>query len=287
MFKKIKQLLADNGILLSAVLPLSACTVTRPYLLERASIDLSGSAVVFAIPYHAPACEVSERNLSRYAVGKDYHLFVENLAEQLLPLLHHEFPNAKFSFFADHSPIDEREAAAKGGLGIIGQNGLLITKPYSSYVFLGEIITDKPISDGLYKLTDVSYCENCGACLSACPYAKGEITECLSSLTQKKGELSEKEQEALSRYGSVWGCDICQEVCPHTQEADAHGTLSSPISFFHESPIPHLTYNGVREMSDAEFSKRAYAWRGRKVILRNLSVFEGEHEKPKKSNGGS
>lgn len=278
MLHRIQQLLSEAGITLSAPLPLSECTVTRPYLLTQKEIPLSGSAVIFAIPYHSPACENTERNLSRYAVGKDYHLFVKQLADQILPTLLTEFPTAHFALFADHSPIDEREAAAKCGLGVIGKHGLLITKPYSSYVFLGELVTDIPLPSDIHATHAIELCEGCGACLSACPYAGGEFSECLSALTQKKGTLSAEEEHALKQYQTVWGCDICQEVCPHTKAALRNGTLSSPIPFFNSKPIPHVTYNGICEMSDREFSERAYAWRGRQVILRNLAAVEEKNE---------
>lgn len=278
MFERIRQLLAEQGILLSAAISLADCTVKKSYLLERAGIGETGTAVVFAIPYHTPTCEAPDRNLSRYAVGRDYHLFVKELSQNLLPRLQDEFPSSRFALFADHSPIDEREAAAKAGLGIIGRHGLLITEPYSSHVFVGELVTDEPLLENLRIMQEIATCENCGACLAACPYVKGEIGECLSALTQKKGALKSQEEQALVRYGTVWGCDICQEACPHTKKALLTSRITSPIAFFHGSPTPHLTYDGIREMSDAEFSERAYSWRGREVILRNLAVTERENE---------
>ena len=278
MFERIQRLLAEHGILLSAVISLADCTIKKSYLLERSGIGEAGTAVIFAIPYHTPACENPDRNLSRYAVGRDYHLFVKELSQSLLPLLQTEFPSSRFALFADHSPIDEREAAAKAGLGIIGRHGLLITEPYSSYVFVGELITDEPLPSQLRATHKITYCENCGACLAACPYFKGEIGECLSALTQKKGALTPQEKQALIRYGTVWGCDICQEACPHTKKALLTARISSPIAFFHHTPTACLTYNGIREMSDAEFAERAYSWRGREVILRNLAITEHENE---------
>ncbi len=283
MLERIRQLLTQHHILLSAPIALSDCTVTRPYLLERAGIGTEGTAVIFAIPYHTAACEDKHRNLSRYAVGKDYHRFVAQLSEALLPSLSAEFPEARFALFADHSPIDERMAAVKAGIGIIGKNGLLITHPYSSYLFLGELITDRRLPTE--PPHPILSCEDCGACRDACPMAQGAIGECLSALTQKKGELTEEEAEAIKRYGTVWGCDLCQEVCPHTKAALQRGTLDSPIPFFHEDPLPHLTYNGLASMTDTELSERAYAWRGRSVIMRNLAVTEGLHEsEPEKTS---
>ena len=284
MFGRIQQLLKERGIFLSAPISLSDCTVTKTYLLERESIPKDGSAVIFAIPYHSSECENPLRNVSRYAVGQDYHLFAKQLSCELLPILQTEFPQNRFALFADHSPIDEREAAARSGLGMIGQHGLLITELYSSYVFLAELVTDCPLPDHLKTENIVQRCEGCGACFSACPLAKGEAELCLSALTQKKGDLTEEEADIIQRHRTVWGCDLCQEVCPHTRSAIRKGSITSPIPFFHQHLLPTLTYKGVMSMTDQQFSSRAYAWRGRTVILRNLAVVKEQDDKDPSKN---
>lgn len=278
MLNRIKELLAKQGITLAAPISLSHCTIQRPYLLQKAEIPETGSAVIFAIPYYSKI-NSTERNCSRYAVGQDYHLFVESLSQQILPPLQKEFPENRFAMFADHSPLDERTAAALAGLGIIGKNGLLITEDYSSYVFLGEIVTDGTLCASNSVPESVPTCHNCGACLAACPWKQGSCVSCLSQLTQKKGKLTSEEWEQLARYGSAWGCDICQEACPYTLRAIAKNTIETPIPFFKEGLLPHLTYRQIRDMSDADFTSRAYAWRGREVILRNLDILEGNNEK--------
>lgn len=277
MLKRIQSLLFENGIALSAPIPTASCRITRPYLLERAGIDTNGTVLIFAIPYHSAPCEDPLRNCSRYAVSRDYHLFTKQLWERMEPVLRAEFPSAQFAMFADHAPIDERDAAARAGLGVLGENGLLVTKPYSSYVFIGEIVTNAPPPDGLEIPAEPPRCRSCGACRAACPYLAGQAPECLSALTQKKGELSAEETDAIVSGGSVWGCDLCQEVCPHTKEAIKNGTVASPIPFFNTAQLPHLTYQSVASMTDADFSERAYAWRGRAVILRNLAITEQSH----------
>ena len=104
-----------------------------------------------------------------------------------------------------------------------------------------------------------------------------ESLGCLSALTQKKGALTDEEQHALRALGSAWGCDVCQEVCPHTRAAIASGSIFSPIPFFSEQALPHLTLDALDEMDDKAFSERAYAWRGRETVRRNLILLE-EHE---------
>lgn len=275
MLEFLSDYFLQKGIRLFAPLPLSTCRVTRSYLLDREGIDPSGgTAVMLAIPYFTRAAAEPERNLSAYAVPRDYHLFFRELFDDLLPRLQREFPDDRFAGFADHSPIDERDAAARAGLGMIGQNGMLITEPYSSYVFLGELITTRTIP---CAPQEIRFCEGCGACRRACPM--GEIGTCLSALTQKKGELTEQEAADIRRFGSVWGCDICGEVCPHTRKALQSGTVFSEIPFFQNDTITHLTLDTLDGMSDGDFAARAFAWRGRSTVRRNLCLFEDTTEK--------
>ena len=274
MLEFLSDYFLPRGIRLFAPIPLNACRVTKKYLLDREKIDPSGgTAVMLAIPYFTRSAANPGRNLSAYAVPRDYHLFFRELFEDLLPRLRAAFPDDQFAGFADHSPIDERDAAARAGLGRIGQNGMLITEPYSSYVFLGELITTHTIPCAPQQ---IRLCEGCGACRRACPMA--EIGTCLSALTQKKGELTQQEADSIRRFGSVWGCDICGEVCPHTRKALQAGTVFSEIPFFQTDTIPHLTVDLLDGMTDKDFADRAFAWRGRSTVRRNLCLFENAPE---------
>ena len=265
----IKAAFLNEGIDLCVFLPLDKCTITKQYLLDKAGIS-SGFAAVFAIPYYTHTCD-NNRNISAYAVGRDYHFFANLLSEKLLPALKARFPEVRFALFADHSPIDEREAALKGGLGIMGRNNLLITQKYSSYVFLAELIVGAELDGNEYDLCEPRYCEDCGACMRACPWKSGECEECLSAITQKKGALNENEVALLKKY-SLWGCDICTEVCPHTIRAKKIGSIYTPIEFFNRNAIPRITRDTIMQMSDSEFSSRAFSWRGRDTILRNADI---------------
>lgn len=273
MLQSVRELLLARGIELCAPLALSACHIRKPYLLERAGID-SGTAFLFAVPYYTTSCDDPARNISAYAVAKDYHLFFEALFNEILPILREHFPTHRFAGFADHSPIDEVDAAARAGLGKRGCHRLLLTDRYASYVFLGEIVTDAHLdAPGSEPLP----CSACGACRRACPNAL-ESEGCLSALTQKKGEFSEQEKVALSAHGLVWGCDRCQEQCPVTLAAKKSGSIYTPIPFFSDAAMPHLDAETATAMSDEDFSARAFSWRGRQPILRNLSILGKERE---------
>ena len=269
----VKALLAEHGITLCAPLALSSCRILRPYLLQRAGIE-NGTAFLLAVPYYTTKCDDPARNISAYAVSRDYHLFFADLFEKVLPLLRNAFPANRFAGFADHSPIAEVEAAAMAGLGCIGQNGLLLTERYASYVFLGEIVTDAVLELPPHTVT---HCMACGACQRACP-ARQTGKECLSALTQRKGTFADDEITYLCQNGSAWGCDRCQEVCPMTKKAKADGSIYTDIAFFKEDAVASLTADAVRESADEAFALRAYSWRGRPTVLRNLEILEkGEH----------
>ena len=173
------------------------------------------------------------------------------------------------SFDSESHARDMADAAARAGLGIIGKNGLLLTKEYGSYVFLGEIVTDMEIP---CESKEEQLCKDCGACSNACPAIVSEKSLCLSALSQKKGALSEEEEKILSQTNTVWGCDRCQECCPYNQRAKKSGTIYSPIPFFNEDTLPSPSVEEIENMSDAEFASRAYSWRGRETILRNLHI---------------
>ena len=269
MLDMLKSELLSCGIELVGALPLSKCKLLRPYKLKNAGFDtLEGlSVIVMAIPYYT---EQKARNVSMYAVSRDYHLFAKELFRGVLPRLAERFPQYRFSGYADNSPISEVYAAALSGIGMIGDNMMLITEKYSSYVFLGEIITDLPIAST--EVDGIRTCEHCGRCQAACPMS--EIGECLSALTQKKGTLSDSEAQYIQKYGSAWGCDICQEVCPHTARAIRNKTIYTNIDFFKADTLPYLTSERLLDMTDAQFAERAFSWRGRNTIMRNLKILE-------------
>ena len=275
MKKLIDGFFAGEKIEYYAALPYDSVRVSRPYLTERAGLDPK-TALVFLIPYFSR----EGVNISSYAVARDYHLYIKGLTEGLARTLGSAFPEYRFIGFGDHSPIDERHAALSAGLGILGDNGLLINEKYGSFVFIAELLTDAPPELlGAVTPSEIERCEHCGACLAACP--TGCLSgrgECLSDITQKKGELTDSECELMRRVGTAWGCDVCQRVCPHNALPEI-----TPIEFFKTDLIAALTSERVESMTEDEFRSRAYAWRGRNTVLRNLEVLKNKLPEGKKS----
>ncbi len=230
---------------------------------ERKMPDGIKTAVVFLIPYRL---DEEKGNLSVYASSRDYHLFCRMLEEKLKKEWGESFPDSEIFCFSDNSPVDELALACSSGLGFRGKNGLFINEKYGSYVFVGELLLTEYIEISSDNKTSRSTCLSCGKCRRACPSYLKDGSMCLSELTQKKN-ITDIESELLRSHPLVFGCDICQDVCPHNEK-----TAQTPIEFFKNDRIPYVTSDMIDEMSDEEFSVRAYAWRGRKTILRNLSL---------------
>ena len=205
-------------------------------------------------------------NISKYAHGKDYHLVLKEKAEPIISLLLKE--GFKAEFFCDNAVMDERFLARKAGLGFIGKNGFLISPKLGSFVFIAHIVTDCEI---LPDAENKDFCKSCGKCIKACPtkaLATGDFYSCLSYITQKKGELSDSEKKLISDNKMCWGCDICQECCPHNENAP-----NTDIPEFSEDLIINLD---KLSMSNREFKKmyadRAFSWRGKGVLERNIRL---------------
>ena len=122
--------------------------------------------------------------------------------------------------------------------------------------------------------TEPPACPGCGACRRACPVTDADghpVQECLSALTQKKGALTPEEQDALRRHPLIWGCDDCQLVCPLNRAA-LSGAHDTPLAFFRAERLLCLTPEALAGMSEECFRERAFAWRGRAPLERNLAL---------------
>ena len=224
------------------------------------------TVMVACFPYLLGESFYGNRNVSKYAVVTDYHEVATARLKSAADELKKIFPDEEFAFFADNSPIPEVRAACYAGLGVRGDNSLLITEKYGSYVFIGAIVTTAEF--GINE-NEIKSCLKCGKCRKSCP--SGAISEtgfernlCLSEITQKKGVLTCEEEHLMKECGCVWGCDICQDVCPMNKNAAV-----TEIKEFLDSPVASVSCGCTLE-------GRAYEWRGRKVIERNISIVKGE-----------
>ena len=207
--------------------------------------------------------------ISKYAYGKDYHVVLKNKLKQLLNIMKDKFGSFEGRVFVDSAPILERAWAKKSGLGWIGKNTNLINKQSGSFFFLAEIIVDLELN---YDNTTTDHCGSCTACIDACPTNaiyepyKLDASRCISYYTI---ELKESFSSNLSSDFKDWifGCDICQDVCPWNRFSKANDevlfeTIPEISNFnkadwidlteetfkkvFKESPIKRSKFKGLK-----------------------------------------
>lgn len=238
---------------------------TLPLLECRAKSRLpqgAKSVIVCLLGYYAGE---REHNISRYAWARDYHRLAQTLLEPAAAKMKECWPEREFVFFTDNSPIREVHAAYLAGLGFVGQNGLLISPAYGSYHFIAEIVTDLPLNASI----PVSRCcGDCRRCLDACPTkalspAGVDKSRCRSSLTQKKGALSDWEQAQIRAGGLAWGCDICNDACPYNR-----GKGLTDLFLFRQQ----LDGIACEENLDRLMEEKAFGYRGKAVLQRNLRI---------------
>jgi len=208
--------------------------------------------------------------IARYAWGKDYHEVIRAQLKELLAEINQEIGEVNGRGFVDSAPVLERAWAVKSGLGWVGKNGNLISKQNGSYFFIATLIVDLPLQyDDPYTK---DYCGTCTQCIEACPtdaiLPNKEIngSQCISYYTiELKEALSQ--QTSVKTDNWLFGCDVCQEVCPWNRFSKLHQEPEfEPIpailnlttqeweemteevfkALFRESPLKRAKYSGIR-----------------------------------------
>lgn len=213
-----------------------------------------------------------------YAWGDDYHDVIREklrqLVEQMRSHIDVEFDS---KICVDTVPLLEREVAAAAGIGWIGKNTLVLNAELGSYFFLGSIITtldlarDEPVAD---------HCGTCTACLDACPTSafvgpyQMDASRCISYLTiEHRGDIDEQHHPHMGDW--VFGCDVCQEVCPHNRKAPH----TSEPRFAIREPGPQPVLDDVLEWSSEDYSAklRGSAMKRAKpeMLQRNVTIAKG------------
>lgn len=163
--------------------------------------------------------------LAKYAYGKDYHFVIKDKLKLLLENLQEEIGDFGGRVFVDSAPVMERQWAQKSGLGWLGKNSLLLNRKMGSFFFLAEMIIDLEVSPDPPMAKD--YCGTCTKCLDACPtdaiVQAGVVdgSRCISYLTiELKEAIPEEFKGKMENW--VFGCDICQDVCPWNRFSKPH-----------------------------------------------------------------
>lgn len=169
--------------------------------------------------------KIESPKIAKYAYGEDYHRVVKDRCFELLQHIQTLFPDVQARVFVDSAPVMERQWAQLAGLGWIGKNSLLLRKGVGSFFFLAEIFLDVSIETAPVIQSD--HCGTCTRCIDACPtqaIVQDQVidaTKCISYLSIEKSEpLEESELEMM--HGWLFGCDICQDVCPWNRFSEPH-----------------------------------------------------------------
>ena len=214
--------------------------------------------------------EYRRGQFSRGSWGEDYHDVLGRKLDALARGIEKIAGDFNYKAMVDTGALVDVAVAARSGIGFIGKNGLLISKEYGSWMFLGELVTnleiepDQPVDYG---------CGECTRCVDFCPtkalLGDGRLNaqRCLSYQTQAKGKMPEEYRDKIKTV--IYGCDICQMVCPYNKGIDSH---------FHPEmePDPELTNPELLPLLDLsnkqfvnKFGAMAGSWRGKNPIQRN------------------
>lgn len=183
-------------------------------------------SVVSLIYNYYPKQELnSDLKIAKYAYGEDYHNVIKEKLHDFMQRIQDEVGEVHGRVFVDSAPVMERTWAQRGGLGWVGKNSLLLNRSMGSFFFLAEIILDLGLEyDGPMK----DYCGSCTACMDACPTAAipepyvVDGSKCISYFTiELKGAMADNQKPA-DFDNWVFGCDICQDVCPWNRFAKPH-----------------------------------------------------------------
>ena len=184
----------------------------------RKLVQDSKSVISLSFNYYTKKKQLDPNSfkVSKYAFGNDYHFVIKNKLNKLLSSLKNKIGDFNARVFVDSAPVMERAWAERSGLGWIGKNTLMISKKKGSYFFLAEIICDLELD---YDIQVMDHCGTCTACIDACPtdaiikpYVL-DSNKCISYLTiELKDSIPKQFENKMQDW--IFGCDICQDVCP-------------------------------------------------------------------------
>jgi epoxyqueuosine reductase len=213
-------------------------------------------SVISLIYNYYPEKKIEEPNqlkISKYAYGEDYHLVIKEKLKTLLDTIQKHVGEVNGRAFVDSAPVHERAWAKKSGLGWIGKNSLLLNRQMGSFFFLAELIIDLELT---YDFPIKDYCGTCTACMDACPTEAipepyvVDGSKCISYFTI---ELKEDIPAAVKGKFDNWifGCDICQDVCPWNRFSQPH----NESKFLPHPDLEKMATRDWKEITDDVFQK--------------------------------
>lgn len=221
----------------------------------RLLVEGAKSVIVLLYNYYpGKTSDTGGLKMSKYACGADYHDVIRNKLNSFCYELRMLDDNVIARGFVDSAPVLERAWATRAGLGWIGKNSLLITKRQGSFFFLAEILTslepeyDRPFGG--------NYCGDCSRCIDACPtqaIASPRVIDsgrCISYLTiENKGDIPENFRGKFENW--IFGCDICQDVCPWNRFSMMH----SEPEFIPQEELAHMNTEEWQQFDELKFHR--------------------------------
>jgi len=239
------------------------------------------SIISIGVNYHSQLSGVDTDSstgvVSKVAWGMDYHSVLMDKMDKLMRWVKLGYPQLEYKAFVDNAPLLDRAVAHRSGLGFYGKNGFVIHPVYGSYIFLGHILVNIELPQNTQKHS--SSCGDCIKCIQACPTGALELSygfnsnKCVSYLTQKKELLHRWERKAMGK--NLYGCDICQEVCPINKKAK----LTKEEAFLPSLEVINPKISDIVQIDNKTFKARygstAAGWRGKKNLQRNAVILAG------------
>ena len=239
------------------------------------------SIICLGMNYLAPAKDgESEFRISSFAQGKDYHQVIPAKVEMLATFISSNVsPNVHYTICTDSAPVLERELGQRSGLGWIGKNSCLISPTQGSYFFLAELFLDYPLIPSPAFNSDL--CGSCHKCVDACPAGciqpnrTIDARKCISYLTiEKKDLIPEEFRKMLGEW--VFGCDICQQVCPWNRKPKNRPV---DVEYTKMNFLREISIDFLQKLDHAEFKyfyQNSPILRTKRIgLLRNILIVIG------------
>ena len=220
-----------------------------------------------------------------YEGGIDYHLSIRKKLEELSRPIKEKYPATKIVFSLDTQPILERDLAYRAGLGWFGRNSMLINRHQGSFFLIGAILSDQIFSFPI-KIIETDHCGSCQACVDACPTQAIDFNTrtvdsslCVPNFTIEQFTDSKEPPTGYSTMSEIFGCDICQDVCPwnrrvlNKKENLIDESTSSIVEFFLSQDRDSMAQELLKMSKKGyrrKFKNTSFERTGRDGLLKNL-----------------
>lgn len=251
----------------------------------RMHIETCESVIILCKNYRKDITP-TEFRIAQYALERDYHHSLAEKLNELSSFIQNIYPHAKVAPFCDAHPVLERAFARESGLGFIGKNTLLIHKKLGSFIFLCGLFTNIRFDTDV--MTPQGNCGTCTACLDACPTQaltepfNLDASKCISFLTiENKQDIPENLVPQIGNW--VFGCDICQDVCPHNASpVKMKQTVASSHDIQTDNLLKTLMHSASNKGFQRQFRNFAVSRAGRKGLIRNFCVSISNSRQPQR-----